>query len=74
LEIPVYKNVPRTYEDLRQFLENLDSLFSPGHLAEGIVFHHSDGRRAKIKRKDFARLEAASAANRAARPPAVVRP
>jgi hypothetical protein len=27
--------------------------FSPGHLAEGIVFHHPDGRRAKIKRKDF---------------------
>lgn len=26
----------------------------PGHLAEGIVFHHPDGRRAKIKRKDFA--------------------
>jgi hypothetical protein len=22
--------------------------------AEGIVFHHPDGRRAKIKRKDFA--------------------
>ena len=55
LEIPVYENVPRTYEGLVQFLENLESLFSPGHLAEGIVFHHSDGRRAKIKRKDFAR-------------------
>jgi hypothetical protein len=33
----------------------LDSRFAPGHLAEGIVFHHPDGRRAKIKRKDFAR-------------------
>jgi hypothetical protein len=55
LEIPVYENVPRTYEGLRQFLESLDSLFSPGHPAEGIVFHHPDGRRAKIKRKDFAR-------------------
>lgn len=54
LEIPAYVNVPRTYERLRQFLEKLESLFSPGHLAEGIVFHHPDGRRAKIKRKDFA--------------------
>lgn len=35
------------------FLKTLDSLYSPGHLAEGIVFHHPDGRRAKIKRKDF---------------------
>jgi hypothetical protein len=33
----------------------MQSLYSPGHLAEGIVFHHSDGRRAKIKRKDFVR-------------------
>jgi len=28
----------------------------PGHRAEGIVFHHPDGRRAKIKRKDFHRI------------------
>lgn len=53
LEIPVYENVPRTFEGLRTFLEKLESRFSPGHLAEGIVFHHPDGRRAKIKRKDF---------------------
>jgi hypothetical protein len=32
----------------------LDSQFAPGQLAEGVVFHHPDGRRAKIKRKDFA--------------------
>lgn len=31
----------------------LESKFAPGHLAEGIVFHHPDGRHAKIKRKDF---------------------
>jgi len=54
LEIPVYNEVPRTYDGLKQFLETLDSRFAPGHLAEGIVFHHPDGRRAKIKRKDFA--------------------
>jgi hypothetical protein len=29
-------------------------------LAEGIVFHHPDGRRAKIKRKDFPRNAAAA--------------
>lgn len=54
LEIPVYENVPRDFEGLRSFLKMLDSRFSPGHPAEGIVFHHPDGRRAKIKRKDFA--------------------
>jgi hypothetical protein len=50
----VYEHVPRDFEGLRSFLKTLDSRFSPGHLAEGIVFHHPDGRRAKIKRKDFA--------------------
>lgn len=54
LEVPVYESVPRTYEGLRQLLEKLESRFSPGHLAEGLVFHHPDGRRAKLKRKDFA--------------------
>jgi hypothetical protein len=55
MTIPIYGDVPRTYEGLRAFLATLESLYSPGHLAEGIVFHHPDGRRAKIKRKDFAR-------------------
>ena len=53
LDAPVYENAPRTFEGLRAFLNTLDSKFSPGHLAEGIVFHYPDGRRAKIKRKDF---------------------
>ena len=53
LEIPVYEVAPRTFDGLKQYLTQLESLFSPGHLAEGIVFHHPDGRRAKIKRKDF---------------------
>jgi hypothetical protein len=53
LEIPAYDDAPRTFDALRGFLVELDSKFSPGHLAEGIVFHHPDGRRAKIKRKDF---------------------
>lgn len=43
----------RSFEGLRAFLADMDSRISPGHLAEGIVFHHLDGRRAKIKRKDF---------------------
>lgn len=55
LEIPQYQDAPRTYEELRDWLATLESRFAPGHLAEGVVFHHADGRRAKIKRKDFAR-------------------
>ena len=47
------ENVTRTYEGLRELLRKLDSRYAPGHLVEGIVFHHPDGRRAKIKRKDF---------------------
>jgi hypothetical protein len=53
LAVPVYAEVPRSYPGLRGYLATLESRFSPGHLAEGIVFHHPDGRRAKIKRKDF---------------------
>jgi len=56
LEVPQYTDVPRSYTGLRDFLASLESRFAPGHLAEGIVFHHPDGRRAKIKRKDFARV------------------
>jgi len=36
---------PRTYEDIRKFLDRC-------HI-EGIVWHHPDGRMVKIKRKDF---------------------
>jgi hypothetical protein len=53
LRAPVFKDAPRTFAGLKAWLERAESLFSPGHLAEGIVFHHPDGRRAKIKRKDF---------------------
>jgi hypothetical protein len=53
LTVPVYADVPRSFDGLQAFLSTLDSDYAPGHLAEGIVFHHSDGRRAKIKRKDF---------------------
>jgi hypothetical protein len=37
--------VPRTFEGLRAYLES--------EIIEGIVFHHPDGRFAKIKRRDF---------------------
>jgi hypothetical protein len=53
LEVPTYDDVPRNYDALRAALRELDSRYAPGHRAEGIVFHHPDGRRAKIKRKDF---------------------
>lgn len=55
LEVPVYEDVPRSYGELWDYLAALESRYAPGHLAEGIVFHHPDGRRAKIKRKDFPR-------------------
>jgi hypothetical protein len=58
LEVPAYQDVPRDYVGLRDFLAELESRFAPGILAEGIVFHHPDGRRAKIKRKDFPGLAA----------------
>jgi hypothetical protein len=53
--LPVYVYVARTFEGLREWTATQDSLYSPGHPAEGVVFHHPDGRMAKIKRKDFAR-------------------
>jgi hypothetical protein len=58
VQAPQYPAVPRDYSGLRDYLAELDSRFAPGHLAEGIVFHHPDGRRAKIKRKDFRRANA----------------
>lgn len=54
--ISCYEKVPRDHGELREYLATLESRFAPGHLAEGIVFHHPDGRRAKIKRKDFPRV------------------
>lgn len=62
VQAPVYEDSPRTFDGLRAFLAAIPSRYSPGHTAEGIVFHHPDGRRAKIKRKDF--REFATAADR----------
>jgi hypothetical protein len=38
-------DVPRDYDGIRNWLS--------GHRVEGVVFHHADGRMAKVKRKDF---------------------
>ncbi len=46
-------DAPRSYDGLREFFKTFDSVYSPGHKGEGIVFHHPDGRMAKIKVKDF---------------------
>jgi hypothetical protein len=40
-----YPNVPRTFDGLKEWLKNKD--------IEGLVFHHPDGRMAKIKKRDF---------------------
>lgn len=37
--------VPRTFDSLKEWLKDQD--------IEGIVFHHPDGRMAKVKKKDF---------------------
>ena len=54
LVIPKFEELDRSFDGLKQALKELESKYSPENLAEGIVFHHPDGRRAKIKRKDFA--------------------
>ena len=40
-----YATAPRTFDALKDWLTRQD--------IEGLVFHHPDGRRAKIKKKDF---------------------
>jgi hypothetical protein len=42
--LPVQPDAPRTYDELRDWLADYEG--------EGIVFHHPDGRMAKIKRRD----------------------
>lgn len=44
-EAEQYENVPRTYEKIKEWFSNKD--------IEGIVFHHEDGRMAKIKKRDY---------------------
>jgi hypothetical protein len=44
-EVLFISEAPRTYQELLTYFSLYD--------LEGIVFHHSDGRMAKIKKKDF---------------------
>lgn len=48
LAISYAPTFPRTFEGLR------DTLSSPRFVYEGVVWHHPDGRMAKLKRRDFA--------------------
>lgn len=41
----IFPDCPRTFNELKKWLEPLD--------IEGIVWHHPDGRMVKIKKKDF---------------------
>lgn len=41
----ILKDVPRTYEGIREYLKN--------HYIEGIVFYRGNGDMCKIKRRDF---------------------
>ena len=45
----VVDDMPRTFEGIKRWLEN--------NVCEGVVFHHKDGRMAKIRRKDMFKLE-----------------
>jgi hypothetical protein len=41
----ILPDVPRSFDELKQWMDGKD--------IEGIVFHHQDGRKAKIKLRDF---------------------
>jgi len=45
-----YPDCPRDFDGIKNFIENMD--------IEGIVFHHPDGRMAKIKKRDFGQRRA----------------
>lgn len=45
LDCEQYNDAPRTFDGLKSWLDGLD--------IEGLVFHHPDGRMAKIKLRDF---------------------
>lgn len=45
IEATKYRDAPRQFVELKKWLANKD--------IEGLVFHHPDGRMAKIKKRDF---------------------
>lgn len=52
-EAPVYPDMLRTYDNLAAWCGRLQSLFAPGREAEGVVFHHPDGRMVKLRARKF---------------------
>lgn len=50
-----YPDAPRDFDELRAWMEGKD--------IEGLVFHHPDGRMAKIKLRDFGLKRSPAAAN-----------
>jgi hypothetical protein len=54
---PVFTDVPCDFEGLREWLPKQRSQLNPECGIEGIVWHAPDGRMAKIKVKDFARVK-----------------
>ena len=49
----ILDDVPRSFDGLKSYLADFESRYSKGFKGEGIVFHHPDGRMAKIKVRDF---------------------
>ena len=54
----VQNDYPKTFESISSWFKELPSLFtqkkgSGNHLAEGLIFLHPDGRRAKLRRDMF---------------------
>lgn len=56
----ILHDAPRTFEDLKNYLEDFNY--------EGIVWHHPDGRMAKIKKSDFGFNRSLSNQNRKTNP------
>ncbi len=52
-EAPIHENVPTEYNALKTWLETAKSKVGHNCGIEGIVWHLSDGKMFKIKRKDF---------------------
>ncbi|MFK0193440.1 hypothetical protein [Kitasatospora sp. NPDC090308] len=64
-EAPVHEGAPRDHAGPRAYPAGPERRFAPGALAEGVVFHHPDGRRAEVERKGFPESDRARRAPRA---------
>ena len=53
LDYEPHYSFERSFSWMERNIPKLESRWTPGRLAEGVVFHHPDGRMAKIKGKDF---------------------